>query len=571
MNAKSECQKQFLKNNTFNFFMTVLALVLCAAMNIVLAFMLKYFIEAVEFNSSEILSIGYKVGIIYFLIYTAFRYLQRNYKNEYMYKALSQFKNYIFEKMLDKPVSKFGDDASAKFISAFSNDLMSIETNYLGGTLNLILTIMLFFGAAAAMLYIKWKLALPVLVISILCILLSLRYGKKLVVKESETSEENMDFVAQVKDLLNGFIVIKSFKAEKEVLNIFRQKNRNLEETKQGRRVTSDTVNIYGDISSIVINVMIYGLGFYFAFKQMMSIGKVIAFIQLGNYLLDPVRELAPLVSNRKAAAKLIERLSNEIEKTEEKQEGILLREFKKDILFHNLNFAYAEDKVVLENVNLYFEKGKSYAIVGGNGSGKSTLLKLLLGYNMEYEGEIFIDDIPVRNIEPDSLYDMISVIQQDVFLFDSSIKDNITMFKPFEPLKVARAIEQAGLSSLVKEKGADYSCGEGGKNLSGGEKQRISIARCLVRETPILLMDEATSALDSNTAMMVESKLLGMDNLTRIIVTHRFNEVIMRKYDEIYVMGRGTVIEKGSFDELMEKRGYFYSLYNVSKEETEE
>ncbi len=565
---KTNCERQFYKNNRFNFFMTIIALLLCSAMNISMAFMLQFFIEAVEFDSSEILYRGFIVGIAYVIIYSLFSFLQRNYKNTYMYKALSQFKDDIFEKMLDKSITQFEKGASAKFISAFSNDLVSIEINYLGGTLNLILTMMLFIGAAITSLLLEWRLALPILIVSIVCILISLRYGERLVSKEKETSEENMGFVAQVKDLLNGFIVIKSFKAEKEVLNIFKQKNIQLEETKQGRRVTSDTVTIYSDIFSIIVNIMIFGLGFFFVFKGMMSIGKVIAFIQLGNFILAPVKNLAPLISNRKAAIKLIERLSDEIEKKEERPEGTTLQGFEKDIELNNVSFAYSEDKTVLHHVNLRFEKGKSYAIVGGSGSGKSTLLKLLLGYISNYEGDVLIDGIQLKTIDLDSLYDNISIIQQDVFLFDSSIRNNITLFRHFDHNKVTRAIEQAGLASLITTKGDAYSCGEGGRNLSGGEKQRVSIARCLVRETPILLMDEATAALDNNTALMVESKILEIDNLTRIIVTHRFNEAIMKKYDKIFVMSRGTVAEKGTFDELIENKGYFYSLYHVSQQD---
>lgn len=565
---KTRCEKQFHKNNQVNFIMTILSLILCTALNIALAFMLQFFIESVEYGSYEILRKGFTLGTAYLIMYAMFSFLQRNYKNAYIRKAISQFKDYIFEKMLSKSISQFGNGASAKFISAFSNDLASIEINYIAGTLNLILTVMFFIGSVIAALYIQWKLAIPILAVSMISIVLSLKYGEKLVEKEKETSEENMDFVAQVKDLLNGFIVIKSFKAEKEVLQLFRQKNSKLEATKQGRRVTSDTVSIYSDISSIIVNAMIYALGFFLAYKNVMSIGMVIAFIQLGNYILHPVRYLAPQLSNRNAAIKLIERISEEIEKEEEKKEGISLKSFEKEIEFRNLNFAYDEEQTVLENINLRFEKGKSYAIVGGSGSGKSTLFKLLLGHYKDYQGDLLIDGIQIKDIDLDSLYDQISIIQQDVFLFDSSIKNNITMFRSFDEDKVTNAIEKAGLTALIEEKGEDYSCGEGGKNLSGGEKQRVSIARCLVRETPILLMDEATAALDNTIAHMVESKILSMDNLTRIIVTHRFNEAIMRKYDKIFVMNRGSVIEQGTFDELMEKQGYFYSLYNVSQGE---
>ena len=563
---KTKCEKQFHKNNRMNFIMTIFSLILCSVMNIAMAFMLQFFIEAVEYNSYEVLKKGFTIGTTYLIIYAMFSFLQRNYKNAYIRKATSQFKDYIFEKMLSKSISQFGNGASAKFISAFSNDLASIETNYLAGTLNLILTVMFFVGAAIASLYIQWKLAIPILAVSLISIVISLKYGEKLVEKEKETSEENMDFVAQVKDLLNGFIVIKSFKAEKEVLQIFRKKNTKLEATKQGRRVTSDTVSIYSDISAIIVNIMIFALGFFLAFKNVMSIGMVIAFIQLGNFILHPVRYLAPQLSNRKAVIKLIERISDVIEKEEKKKEGSQLMNFEKDIVFRNLNFSYGEEQTVLENINLCFEKGKSYAIVGGSGSGKSTLFKLLLGHHTDYQGDLLIDGIPIKEIDLDSLYDQISIIQQDVFLFDSSIKDNITMFRSFDETKVMNAIEQAGLTSLIEEKGEDYSCGEGGKNLSGGEKQRVSIARCLVRGTPILLMDEATASLDNNIAQMVENKILSMENLTRIIVTHRFNEAIMRKYDEIFVMNRGSVIEQGTFDELMDKQGYFYSLYNVSQ-----
>lgn len=535
-------------------------------MNVFMAFMLKYFIEAVEYGSSEILKKGAEVGALYLIIYAVFSFLQRNYKNTYMRKALSQFKDYIFEKMLNKSIAQYENGMSAKFISAFSNDLNSIETNYLRGSLEMILTIMLFIGAVIAAFFIKWYLALPIVTVSLVCILLSLKYGQKLINKEKETSEENMSFVAQVKDLLNGFIEIKSFKAEKEVLNIFRKKNVDLEVTKQGRRVTSDTVSIYGDISSIIVNIMIFVLGFSFAFKGWMTIGMVIAFIQLGNYILHPVRYLAPQISNRKAAVKLIHMISEAVQENDVKQEGVILDKFKNEIVFRDVSFSFEKNVPVLDHINMSFEKGKSYAIVGGNGSGKSTIFRLMLGYYKDYDGAISIDGVSIKEIDLNSLYDNLSIIQQDVFLFDSSIKNNITMFASFDERKVSYAIEQAGLADLVKEKGEDYSCGEGGKNLSGGEKQRVSIARCLVRGTPILLLDEATSALDNNTSMMVEKEILSINDLTRIIITHRFNETIMNQYDKIFVMNKGKIIEEGNFDTLMKEKGYFYSLYHVAQ-----
>lgn len=566
--TKPECMKQFYKGNKFNFIMTLICLILASAMNIGLAFMLQFFIEAVEYSSMSLLNQGLQITVLYLIVYFVFSILNKKYKNRYMRTALSQFKNYIFEKMLDKSISQYESGTSAKFISAFSNDLNSIEINYLGGTLSLILTSLMYVGAIIAAIYIKWSLAIPLFIVSIISIIISLKYGQKLIKKESETSEENMGFVAQVKDLLSGFIVIKSFKAEKEVLKIFHKKNIELEDVKQGRRETSDTVSIYGNISSIVVNIMIFSLGFYYAFRGYMTIGVVIAFIQLGNYILEPIRTLGPLISNRRAAIGLIKRLSEAIEEEEVKPEGVPLQSFEDRIEFRNVNFSYEEEKEVLNNINVTFEKGKSYAIVGGSGCGKSTILKLMLGYHLNYQGDILIDGTPIKEINLDSLYDKMSIIQQEVFLFDSTIKNNITMFSHFDEDKIKNAIEKAGLADYIEEKGDDYSCGEGGRNLSGGEKQRVSIARCLIRETPILLMDEATAALDNKTASNVEKAILDIENTTRIIVTHRYNEEIMQKYDGIIVMHKGHIIEQGTFDKLMKEKGYFYSLFNISKDE---
>lgn len=566
---KTECEKQFLHHNLLNYAMTLFALSLTAVMNILFACMLGSFIEAVELSSPIILRKGLVFVGVYLVAYILFSVFYRNYKNRYLNQALSQFKDYIFAKMLHQSISQFENTTSARFISAFSNDLGSIETHYLTGTLNLFVTVLTFASATVTMFAMNWILALPVLAISVICIWLSMKYGEKLVGKETKTSDENTGFVAQVKDLLSGFIIIKSFKAENEVLALFRKKNISLESAKQERRETADTVTIYASISAILVNVLIFALGFFLAFKGVMTIGKVIAFIQLGRNILAPVSELSPLVSNRRAAKALIDRIAETIEETSVGESPrVLFDGLKRRIVLEDVSFSYEVGKTALHHVSMVFEKGKSYAIVGGSGSGKSTLLKLLLGYFPNYSGHLTMDDTELRTVNLDQLYDNMSVIQQDVFLFDSSIENNITLFREFDPHTLRTAEERAGLSALITEKGTGYSCGEGGRNLSGGEKQRVSIARCLIRETPILLMDEATASLDNETALNVENAILDIKDSTRIIATHRFSDQVMRRYDEILVMNKGGIIEHGTFDALLKLGGYFYSLYTVSQTE---
>lgn len=231
------------------------------------------------------------------------------------------------------------------------------------------------------------------------------------------------------------------------------------------------------------------------------------------------------------------------------------------------MSFGYEEGKEILKGIHCTFETGKSYAIVGGSGSGKTTLLNLILGSFHDYQGEVRIGGCELREIKPESLYDYISIIQQNVFVFDSSIQENITMFKPFDQKKIMEAINRSGLSQLMKEKGADYHCGENGCHLSGGERQRISIARCLLKDTSVLLMDEATATLDAKTAMNVTNAILDVDGLTRIIVTHKLEEALLKRYDKILVLRHGQIAEQGNFQELMDKKECFYALYRVSGE----
>lgn len=184
----------------------------------------------------------------------------------------------------------------------------------------------------------------------------------------------------------------------------------------------------------------------------------------------------------------------------------------------------------------------------------------------MAYAGKILLDGTELRTVSPESLYETVSVIQQNVFVFNASIRDNVTMFRSFPPEELAQAVRRAQLEALLAERGEDYLCRESGSGLSGGEKQRISIARSLLKHASVLLADEATAALDAQTAHQVTDDILSLSGVTRIVVTHTLEQAALRRYDGILVLKDGRIAESGSFDELMEQKGYFYALYTVSQ-----
>ena len=204
---------------------------------------------------------------------------------------------------------------------------------------------------------------------------------------------------------------------------------------------------------------------------------------------------------------------------------------------------------------------------MGASGSGKSTLLSLLAGGYDGYAGSITVDGRELREASSESLFDLMCMVQQNVFVFNDTLRSNITLFHDFPAEQVEEAVAHSGLTDVVARKGYDYLCGENGCGLSGGERQRVSIARCLLRQTPVMLIDEATAALDNQTAREVTEAILSLKGLTRVVVTHRLEAPLLEKYDTIYVLRGGTVCEAGSFRELMAGDTYFRSLYNVSQE----
>ena len=327
-----------------------------------------------------------------------------------------------------------------------------------------------------------------------------------------------------------------------------------------------EVITMLGTGAGIVAQLGVFLFGAYLAVtKQGVTPGVVIVFLTLMSFVVDPIGSVPPILANRRAAVALIDKLADAVGKNVRESGEQMDPVLRDGITIDHLTYGYHESAPVLNDVSVRFEAGTSYAIVGTSGSGKSTLVNLLMGSSNDYQGSIRFDQRELRSIATESLYGLVSVVQQNVFIFDDTIRNNITMFRHFDEKLVQQATEKAGLTPLLAERGEDYICGEGGSGLSGGERQRISIARCLLRQTPVLLIDEATAALDAATAYSVSAAILAIEGLTRIVVTHRLEEPLLRKYDEILVLKNGEICERGSFDALMARREQFYSLFNVA------
>lgn len=557
--------RTFYQNNKLCYSIALVAVIGQAILEIVLAYLLQEIMDIAVTGGRKELVDMLIVTALYIVSLVIILLIVRQGKSSFMKKAMKQYRGFVFEKITKKSIGSFSEESTSKYISALTNDAITIEQNYLYSSFLLVSRIVWFVAGLGMMFWYNWTMTLVVIGLCLIPMLVSILFGGKLVKEDKIISENNETFVGMIKDLLTGFTVIKSFKAEKEVVKLFDNHNSSLENSKYRRRRVEEFISIVTATSGFVVQMGVFFYGTLLAIRGEITVGVVVAFVQLMNYVLIPLNDVPKCIANRKAAVGLIDKVAEAVAVNISREGRNIPHKLEDCIKVEQLNFGYNNDELILHDINVSFESGKSYAIVGGSGSGKTTLLNLLLGSFTDYEGMVTFDGEELRNISTDSLYDIISIIQQNVFVFDNSIRDNITMFKEFEEDTIQFAIERAGLTNLIEEKGHEYNCGENGCGLSGGERQRISIARCLLRNTPVLMMDEATAALDAATAFSVTNAILDIKNLTRIIVTHRLEEHLLRKYDEIIVMKNGYLTEKGTFEELINQKGYFFSLYMVT------
>lgn len=559
-------RKIFFYKNRWSFILTLVTIMIESGMYVGIAFFLKALMEVA--TRKDIYQLLHILIIIGFILpcYVLVALIKRKEKNKFLECAACRYKERYFKSTLEKGIANFQQETSARPMSALTNDFNSIEQNLLEGYFSIwnCLTQLIF--GLCSMIWLNWVLTIVIVTVCCLPVLVSLMFTPKQQKLEKMVSGRNEFFISFVKDILSGFTVIKSFQSEKQINHLFIQNNAQLEMVKRNRRNTSDFISILAEVSSLLVNIVIFTVGVLLAIWGYLEVSSLIAFFQLLNNVITPLQQLSPLLVRKKAAEALIDKAEHSLLIQDDISKEVKLSDFKNQIQIENLSYTYEKGKKpVLKNISFTFKKGKSYAIVGASGSGKSTLLHLLQQYSDEYEGQILIDGTELKKISSDSLYSLISVIQQNVFIFDDTIQENITLYQHFSDEQISNAIQKSGLSYLISEKGKNYPCGENGVYLSGGEKQRVSIARSLLRNAPILLMDEATAALDAETSKMVEEAILSLDGLTRIIITHKLIPDLLKKYDYIIVMDHGKISESGQYETLITQRGLFYSLCRLS------
>lgn len=558
--------KQLIENYQKTFYAFMIFNILVPLTNIAFAYSIKGIIDSGMSQNREALTQAVLVGAAVIFIYAGLNFISLRLRNKLVRQIMSKYKNKVFQSILDRDYRDFSKEKSGKFISVLTENMKKIEQDYLHQYFNISKNLSLMIFSLLAMFIGNWFLTLLVIIASIIPMMISGFIGHKSAYLQKRAMIADQKYLAKVKDILAGFLVIKSFNVKEAICEDYSHESENLDDIYFIKGKFDVLANIISQLSGMIVFLVAFGGGMYLVFNGYTTIGSVTAIVQLVNFVVMPLNEIGMGMSKFREGQTTLNAF--ELKDVTGLQTGETKEYFDDVISFSNIDFSYPNtEEKIFNHLSLKIQKGEKIAIVGMSGSGKSTLLNLLLRFYDVTSGHISIDNKDLQAISAESLYNLITIVQQDVYIFDDTLRANITLNQSFTDEEIKQAVQQSGLESYVleNESGLQTLCGENGSNLSGGQKQRLSIARALIRKTPILLLDEATSSLDNQVSTEIENSILDIQDLTAIVVTHKLNENILKRYDRILFMKAGVIVEDGSFCDLMDRRGEFYKLFELS------
>ncbi|WP_427340352.1 ABC transporter ATP-binding protein [Caloranaerobacter sp. DY30410] len=545
----------------------IVLLTITAFLNTLYPVLIKELIdESISLNIKSI-----SQNIVFLLVVTVAlllsEFFRRLIEANYRKNIVKNLRNSVLAGILRMNYKDYSKTSTGEYMSMINNDIELVTNDYYIMKLRLFQSIISIFFSFVAMIKLDVYLAFIVIVSSFIPLITPYFYRKILKVKKNQVSLELKRFSENVKDILEGFELIKSYNIQSRIKNLFITKNNNSVNAVYEYSKTEIFSDMLAGLFSFVGYITLIIFGIILIINGKSSVGTLLAAIQISELLVNPIMSISGQINRINSirdVKKSIESFTK-IKNTEEnnKQNNIDVDDFKNLTVF--IKSFYYDNNLILKDINLKLERGKKYAIVGLSGSGKSTLLKLINGSLHEFDGFIKLNNFNINSINQANYHNIVTMIHQDTFIFNDTLENNITLYQEYDKSEIDNVIKQVKLEHLkLRNDGFNLDLRNGGNIISGGEKQRISIARALLKNSKVLLLDEATASLDNITYQMIENILVSLDDVMVISVTHKLYESILKRYDEIIVMHKGSIYERGSFDELMKRKTLFYSLYNT-------
>ncbi|MFC7687955.1 ABC transporter ATP-binding protein [Ureibacillus sp. GCM10028918] len=461
----------------------------------------------------------------------------------------------------------FDNNKTGHLMSRITNDLFDIGEFAHHGPEDFFIAIMTFIGAFAIMFNVNSTLALVALVVIPFLVWIVTYSNKKMNAAWKEMYGKIADVNGRIEDSVSGIRVVQSFTNEKFEMERFREQNGLFKTAKLlGYKVMAGTHSgIYMMTRLLTLVVLVFGA--WLSFNGKLTYGELVSFVLYTNVLIKPIDKISALLElypKGMAGFKRFQEMLNQQPEVQDKEGAVDVSYLHGDIKFENVTFGYEGDKVILDDISFELRAGEMTAFVGPSGAGKTTICSLIPRFYDVNSGAISIDGMDIRDMSKSSLRDQIGIVQQDVFLFTGTIRENIAYGKlGATEEEIQRALRKAHLEDFVNNlsDGLETEIGERGLKLSGGQKQRLAIARMFLKNPPILILDEATSALDTETEKIIQESLAELaENRTTLVIAHRLATI--KDADRVMVVTPNGIEEDGSYNELVADNGIFARLH---------
>lgn len=487
------------------------------------------------------------IAVFYLIVLRCVGKLDNYFQNELVDKISVSLRKDYFSAVINENRTVFHNKTVGNYMSVIINDVDIITSSYVSFLLSIVASIVAVCAAIISMIYINPLLLGFSIIIGIIYILISSSFSKKLIRYKDQWKKSLELYTNQIKDLLSGFDVIRDFSLQNKTIKMFKEDSEKLGEYKKKLCIKVENLNNANVILGQLIVFAIVFSSSYLVAVNKMTVGELIALVQLMLAMITPLQELIASINEIKSLANIKNEFINIInnKQIEANTTQQVYPEYGKklnDICFESVSFSYDDGREILKNINLNLKIGKKYVILGESGSGKSSLVSLLLNHYQNYQGKITIDGKDYKELSSDSLAKLFAVVQQNVILFDGTIEDNITLFKNVSLEEIKEVMRIACLSKFIKQKWMHREIKENGLSLSGGEKQRISIARALLMKRKILILDEATSAIDELTSKQILSQILEVKDQTCIAIMHYLPDSVKEMFDYVYILKDGKL-----------------------------
>lgn len=454
----------------------------------------------------------------------------------YMRDILMDLRQLAFKKIMNKSYQQFAKQSKDVYLSHLVNDINLFEQDFFLSILNVIVSLGVFTLSLLILIILDPLIALLTFLVSLLMTLITRAFEKRNIELKQQVSTANEDFSVYSANTLAGLEILKLNRVEDRFYSAFRQKVQNVEALKQRYNLLSETQRVSLETIGFVFTMMVTFM-ISIRLSQGQTLTQIALVIQIVNSVIWNLVFVFPLINRVKASESIFRKIT-QLDQKDDSFSGSLPFSFKDKIQVKHVSFAYEDDleHEVLKDVNLTLEKGKKYLLKGASGAGKTTFLQLLSKVYQPTKGNLTLDSTDLNQIDTKYFNEHVAFIYQSVFLFNDTILNNITLFDDSIPLeKVNQVIDKSGLRDFINKSpdGLNTLLLENGKNISGGERQRISIARALIKEADILFVDEATSSLDPALGKAIEQTLLSLDQ-TVISISHRFFEGVSTQYDGV-------------------------------------